>query len=139
MTYEVRAATSGELKLFYETVTLPDFEVAHGLFIGGKMVAVSGILTDPSHGGTFLDDVSPLIGFLDIAPGLNASVGFDIARRLRGFLREQNRTVFVQQNDSYPQADKLLRAIGFKPTHIMRKDLQNPNSNRKLRMWIWQG
>jgi RimJ/RimL family protein N-acetyltransferase len=136
MSYEVRPATVAELKFFYEAVVLPAYEEVRGLFLDGKLVAVCGVLPDPSYTGTFLDDEAPTIGFFDALPGLEKTIGFDIVRRIRGWLKEQGRTILVQCDDAHPTAEKFLRTLGFKPSGERRRHLQN--SDRMLEIWRWE-
>ena len=133
MSYEVRVPTLDELRMFYEFRLIPDMEEVRGLFVRGRMIGISGILPDPHCTGSLLEDEARTIGFFDVIPGQEDLIGLDMVRRIRGWLKENNRTVWVQHDDKHPKAEKLLRVLGFEPTDEVRGDLQN--SGRQLRMW----
>ena len=128
--YEFRTPTHVELKRFYATATLPKIECIEGVFQGGELIGVGGILADPLFVDTPMEDVSRRIAFLDIraeAPGL------EVVRHLRGQLAKEIGPIWVQHDDKFPQSERLLRLLGFRPTHEWRRDYKN--TDRQLRMW----
>lgn len=134
MTYIVRTPTERELKHFYESPVLPHFEGVWGLFLyGDKLVATAGVLPDPRFVGSPIEDVARTIGFLDVRPGIPLFAAMDIVRHLRAWLRQNKRTVWVQHDDQYPHAERMLRALGFQQTQEKQRDFQN--TDRQLHMW----
>ena len=134
MQYEVREPTAEEAKSFYSALALPLTEARFGLFIDGTLQALAGVLTDPPYIGSPLEDDARRIVFFDIHEEAPLHVGLDITRRIRDWLKARKQTVFAQRDDRHPQSEKFLRALGFRPTAQLRRDLQN--SSRMLRMWV---
>ena len=131
--YTIREPNERELKEFYNAPALPRFERVWGLFLCDGMVAVSGVIPDPQLIGSPLEEVARTIGFLDVRPGVPLFAAMDIVRRMRAWLRDTERTVWVQHDDKFPRSERLLTALGFRPTNEVRRDLQN--TDRQLRMW----
>ena len=133
--YEFRHATTAELKHFYEAPALPPMLAAWGLFVHAELKGACGVVLDPRDTGSILEDDARAIAFFDLrledAP---PSVSLDIVRRVRNWLRDFGRTVWAQHDDKFPQAEKFLKVIGFRPTGHMRGDLQN--TGRMLQMFV---
>ena len=130
MGYEFREPTCAELLRFYAAVTLPKIECIEGVFQDGELIGVGGILADPLFTDTPMEEVARRIAFLDIraeAPGI------EVVRHLRTQLAKELEPVWVQHDDQFPQSERLLKMLGFKPTHEMRRDYKN--KDRSLRMW----
>ena len=73
------------------------------------------------------------LAFMDIGKDFPKHLGFDAVRRLRDVLTKRKGDVYVQHDHRFPSAEKLLRAIGFKPTGEWRRDMQN--TGRHLQVW----
>jgi hypothetical protein len=131
--YEFRRATEPELKLFYETAVLPKMEFVHICMMDGKPVAVAGIIPDPDYTGSWMDDGAKPMAFMDIGKDFPKHLGFDAVRRLRDVLKKYRSDVFVQHDHQFPSAVKLLHALGFRPTGVWRRDMQN--TGRHLQIW----
>ena len=128
--YEFRTPTHEELKKFYAALTLPRIECIEGVFQDGELIGVGGVMSDPLFIGSPMEEVARRIAFLDIrarAPGL------EVVRHLRAQLAKETGPVWVQHDDQFPQSERLLKALGFKPTHEMRRNYKN--KDRCLRMW----
>ena len=131
--YEFRLATENDMKLFYETAVLPKMEFVHVCLVDGKPVAVAGIIPDPDYAGSWMDDGAKPMAFMDVGKEFPKHLGFDAVRRLRDVLTKRKGDVYVQHDHRFPSAEKLLRAIGFKPTGEWRRDMQN--TGRHLQVW----
>jgi hypothetical protein len=131
--YDFRAASSHDLKLFWETAVIPDVDDAYVCTIDGKPVAVAGVLSDPDYTGSWMDDGAKPMAFMDVGKDFPTHLGFDAVRRMRDVLKKMNRDVFVQHDHKFPTAEKLLKALGFVPTGERRRDMQN--TGRHLQIW----
>lgn len=103
--------------------------------VDGEIVAMSGLMRDPSYYGSLFEDEGRWIGFLTLKPGA-APLGWPAVVAIRQFLRTQTETIIVQHDDLEPKAERLLKVLGFQPTdefkpHFLEK-------TRKLRTWAWQ-
>jgi hypothetical protein len=132
-TYDFRRASEQELKLFWETAVIPNVEDAYVCLADGKPVAVAGVIVDPDYAGSWMDDGAKPMAFMDIGTDFPKHLGFDAVRRMRDVLKKMDRDVFVQHDHKFPTAEKLLKAIGFRPTNEWRRDMQN--TGRHLQIW----
>ena len=131
MMWSFREPTTAELLRFYDAAILPKIEYAEALFLDAELVAIGGVLADPNLVGSPIEEVARTVAFLDVKRELPKRVAIDVILHLRSQL--SRRSVWVQHDDAFPQSERLLRVLGFKPTREMRSDFKN--TGRQLRMW----
>ena len=132
---EIRPASPDEMKSFYYGVRIQEVSDVYGAFVDGECIGMSGIMRDPAYFGTLWEEEGRMIGFLDIRanhPGL----GVRAVRAIRSYLCTRNHAIYVQcDTNTVPQAERLLRLLGFSPTEEMETDMRNKKS---VRVWKWQ-
>ena len=134
--YEVRETSLDEARQFAGIDALPPLLAHIGLYKDGELCGLCGTLLDPLYSGSPLEDAARVIVYFELRPGAAPiSIAVGLVCRIRDWLRAQKRTVFAQQEDKFPQSGKFLLALGFRPTHEFRRDLQ-ASSDRMLRMWV---
>jgi hypothetical protein len=104
-------------------------------FIDGKPVGISGVMRDPAFHGSIFEEEGPWIGFFQIHPDVELP-GAMIVVAMRQYLKQQREPILIQHDHRFPQAEKLLRILGFHPTHVMRPGLNDPSC--MMRTWKWQ-
>ena len=136
--YEFRLTTPSELKAFYEAPAVPPMLVSWGLFVHGELKAAAGVTLDPKDIGSILEEEARPIAFFDVhLDETPMFVAAEMVRRMRDWLRNYGAPVWVQHDYQHPKAERLLRAIGFRPTGQKRRDLHN--TDRMLEMWVRPG
>ncbi len=130
----IREPTPEEERAFFGTndPSIRDLRCAE---VAGQVVAMCGVMRDPRYYGSIFEEDGRWIGFLELAPGA-APLGAMAVVAMRHFLKTQAEPIIVQWDDALPQAEKLLRVLGFSPTEECIADFRNPT--RKLRIWLWQ-
>lgn len=136
MSSEFRPISNDEARAFYGGVLYPGVTDITGAFLDGKLVGVSGVLVDPSHFGTMFEESARKIGFLDATEDAK-KLGYRAMLAIRAKMKTMDDTVFVQCDSvNYPDAPKLLKALGFVETDEMEKDARNNVTT--LRVWKWR-
>jgi len=136
MTIEIRDATPEEVKAFYGQRTRGLVDI-FGAFDGDRCIGLCGVMRDPRFQGSIFEEQGRLIAFLNVAD-VPKHFGIWIIKGIADYLKKQTEPVFVQCEDNrYPQAERLLRVVGFKPTDEFWADFRDPS--QKLRLWKWQG
>ena len=116
MTIEVRRARADEVAAFYGTPH--EYCI---LKVDGEAVALGGLVTAQD---------GRLWGFLDVKGKPAPGNGMAVVRALRQGLADVGAPVYVQsQVDQFPDADRLLHIVGFRPTE---------HSINDRRVWVWQ-
>lgn len=109
MLHFVREATAADYIAFYRYEKVP----AYCLWVDGERVAMGGLIEREGE----------LWAFFDVKRPLTKEQGLDAVRNLRRGLdwaRSLGRDVFIIcDKENYPQAPRLLKLCGFKPTEII--------------------
>jgi RimJ/RimL family protein N-acetyltransferase len=131
---QIREATAEEERAFFgrNDPAVRDLRCA---VVDGTVVAMSGLMRDPVYYGSLFEEDGRWIGFLSLAPGAKP-LGWAAVVAMRHFMQTQTEPIVVQHDDRHPKAERLLKALGFRPTdefkpHFLEK-------HRKLRTWLWQ-
>jgi esterase/lipase superfamily enzyme len=130
----IREATPDEERAFFGKND-PAVSGLHCAEIDGKVVAVSGLYRDYNYFGSLFEDGGRQIAFLSVLPDAPL-LGWPAVVAMRRFLKSRDDTIVVQQDDEFPQSEKLLRVLGFKRTEKFMADFHT--NTRKLRIWEWQ-
>ena len=130
----IRPVTEEEAIAFYGARYLPAWDL-WGADQDGVLVGICGLTVEPQYNGTALQDQARVFGFFDLER-CPAGFGIRAILAIRDFLKEQDRSIYVQCNDALPTAEKFLTVLGFTPTDEYMRDLRT--TSRKLRVWKWQ-
>jgi hypothetical protein len=131
---EIREATAEEEKQFFGKND-PAVSGLHCAVHAGTIVGMSGLYRDYNYQGSIFEEDGRQIAFLSVTPEA-PRLGWPAVIAMRRFLEKQTGTVIVQQDDAYPQSEKLLAVLGFTKTPKVMPDFRG--TNRKLRVWQWQ-
>lgn len=131
---EIRMATAEEERSFFGKND-PAVSALHCAVINGTVVAMSGLYRDYDYYGSIFEEDGRQVAFLSVAPDA-PRLGWPAVIAMRRFLETQAGPVIVQQDDDYPQSERLLAVLGFTKTSKVKPDFRG--TNRKLRVWQWQ-
>lgn len=132
--FEIRAPTKEEVKDYVGFYPRGIREI-FAAFYGGEMVGVCGVLRDPFYYGSILEEEGRWIAFLEISE-MPFQARVQTILNIGRYLRSMREEIWVYcENTTYPDADQLLRRIGFVQTDEVRKNWRNPKE--ELRMWKW--
>lgn len=133
---EIRKASVADIMEFYGGFRRPEIIEAYGAFLNGKPIGICGLMRDPKHFGSIIEDSGRIIGFLDASPELK-SAGIKSVRAMLSFLKTVDHEIYVQSDaNNFPQAEKLMRVLGFAPTDEKERDALNHDN--MMRVWKWQ-
>jgi hypothetical protein len=132
---ETRLATPEEVKA-YNGYCPPGMRIVHGAFQGGKPIGMCGIIRDPAYYGSLLEEDGRWFAILDIDP-VPKEFGLQVMISIRHFLKSFTEPLWAYCDTSFPTAEKLLTAVGFRPTEEICANWRKPS--QKVRVWKWQG
>lgn len=136
MINEYREISDDEVRKFYAGILAPGLKHKYGAFVDGELVAIAGILKDPVHFGTIFEESGKDIGFIDVRDGASR-LGFRAVVEVKRFLEKISDAIFVQCDEkNYPNAPKLLSALGFTRTGEMLADARSKAVT--MEVWKWQ-
>ncbi len=100
----IKPATIGDYLAFYKAPMS-----GWVIFANGERVGMAGIALNETD--------QKFWGYFNIKDKVSSEVGADLIRQIRGGLKAMTEPVYVLcQECDFPQAPRLLKALGFKPT-----------------------
>lgn len=113
----VQPATVGDYLAFYAVPS-----TGWVLWHGGERIGMAGLAMNQAENRHW--------AYFDLRGGMDAQAGASLTRKVWTTLRAIKLDVWcLCQKDTFPQAPRFLRVLGFKPTGEIREQQE---------VWLWQ-